>query len=206
MFFFFDQEYIKCRASLKCLKSLLTSRTLMLEYGLLKSMVPKVSIRLRHSYYSRSIEQLYRVARKIFPLRDALISNDFGRLLDHFNKASARLEQYRGTMEQMATLLTKMAISAKRLFRLAKMWLDLGHLVTHFLLVSCLASRIFIYSKALLIYLYDVYRFLLLAHGTCHPQKCKDALRAHLTSLNIPLEGKIFTTLIFKMSNVLKNL
>lgn len=176
----------------------------MLEYGLLKSMVPKISIRLRRSFYSRSIEQLYRLTCKIFPLRDALISNDFGRLLDHFNKATFRLEQYRDTIEQFAALLTKIAISAKRLFQLSKIWLDLGHLFSHFMLVSCLASRICVYSKALLVYLYDVYRFLIIAHATCHPKKSKDVLQAHLVRLNIKLRGKIkiFETYFFKMSNV----
>ncbi|KAH9423590.1 hypothetical protein DERP_005170 [Dermatophagoides pteronyssinus] len=129
--------------SYKSLYCLINDQSFHAECELLKRMSPKIGIRLRNSEYSRSIEQFCRWIDKL-RLKIEHFPNDYNQIT--VNK-----------LEQFGFCLYKISIISMKVFRLSKIWIELGQLINHFLMIIGLASRICIFIKAMMVYTYDIY-------------------------------------------------
>ena len=67
--------------------------------------------------------------------------------------------------------------------------------MNHFLMVSCVTSRLCVYVKAILVYLYDIYQVICKLHKVVSLSDCtvsnRDQLKPYLQKLNIKLRSSL---------------
>ncbi|XP_046910855.2 uncharacterized protein LOC124492100 [Dermatophagoides farinae] len=168
------QAIIQYEKSLNSLHRLMNDRCFQAECELLKRMSPKISIRLRNSIYSRSITQLVRLIDKFseqikhFPIE----------CTDQNNVHVKHSDNVVDKIEQFGFCLYKICIVSMKVFRLSKIWIELGQLVNHFLIINALASRVCIFIKAFMVYTYDIY-------GHFNDDNKNDKLKKLLKKMNV---------------------
>lgn len=187
-----SKDYKLFQNSLKSLINLANNKRLCSEVELLQKMSPKISIRLRNSPFSRSLEQLLALNIKTITLMKSPIFEQMETLFDSNTSKNTckdlndqQTKSYIETLETLARYLFKIVCLSKKSFELAQFWLDLGQLINHFLIISCLSSRICVFSKAQLVYLYDVYQIVWRIRNNIHGHNLEDQVKPLLHKLNI---------------------
>ncbi|CAG2169206.1 unnamed protein product [Oppiella nova] len=205
-----EYQTIQCKYDLKAIKKWFNSLTALLngvcltdEYIVFTGVMKRITIRLRNAKVSRIIKHANKCLKSFFALKLSDVMNDkmSSLVVENYDISSGHIvlpfrQQIESVLQvfvESLQILRKFILISQNAFSHCTPWLRTGHLVPHFLMMSSSLSRLNVISKAIIVYISDLYSALFELKDGLREQilnyKAKpilvNSLDDYLTELNI---------------------